>query len=74
MIKIRLSRTGARNKPFYRIIAIDERKKGSGVALDILGYWSPGGKIKSIDKTKIKGWLGKGAQISPAVAKLIKGD
>lgn len=74
MIKIRLSRTGARNKPFYRIIAIDERKKGNGVPLDILGYWAPGGEIKSIDKTKIKGWVGRGAQISPAVAKLIKGD
>ena len=72
MIKIRLARLGSRKKPFYRIVAIDERKKGSGVPLDVIGFWHPSEQKKEIDKTKIDYWCQRGSQISPAVAKLIK--
>ena len=41
MIRIRLNRKGVKNKPFYRIVAIDSKKKRGGKALAILGYWNP---------------------------------
>lgn len=71
MIKIRLARGGTKNAPFYRIVAIDERRKREGKALDILGYWHPAKDDKKIDKEKVKHWVGKGAQITKAVKKLI---
>lgn len=71
MIKIRLSRMGPRNKPFYRIVAIDERQKKSGVALEVLGYYQPSLNKVELNKEKVNSWVKKGAQISPAVAKLL---
>lgn len=72
MVKIRLVRLGTRNKPFYRIIAIDEREKGSGVPLEIIGFWHPSQDKIELDIKKINNWVGKGAQVSPAVKKLIE--
>lgn len=71
MIKIRLSRSGVPEKPFYRIVATDERKKLKGVPLDILGYWQPSKNIKKLDKAKLSFWTKKGAKITEAVSKLI---
>lgn len=71
MIKIRLSRTGPRKKPFYRIVAIDEKKKNKSRTLDVLGFWQPKKANVKIDKTKLKLWLEKGAKTTPAVDKLI---
>lgn len=71
MVKIRLVRLGKRNDPFYRVVAIDSEKKNIGEALDVLGYWNPREKVSKIDKKAIKEWQEKGAQISPAVTKLL---
>ncbi|KKS77638.1 MAG: 30S ribosomal protein S16 [Candidatus Woesebacteria bacterium GW2011_GWB1_43_14] len=71
MVKIRLSRGGKRNDPSYRIIAIDSRKKRGGESLAVLGFWHPKSKLIKIDRKKIDEWAEKGAQISPAVIKLI---
>ncbi|OGM13692.1 30S ribosomal protein S16 [Candidatus Woesebacteria bacterium RIFCSPLOWO2_01_FULL_39_23] len=71
MIKIRLARGGTKNKPFFRIVAIDERKKVRGSAIDLLGTWNPKKNTKIFDKTKIDAWIKKGAILSPAVKKLI---
>ena len=71
MVKIRLTRIGKRNDPFYRIIAIDSRKKRDGQALEILGYWNPREGKKEIDNSKINAWVKKGAQVSPGVTKLL---
>lgn len=71
MVKIRLTRSGVRNNPFYRIVATDERKKKSAIPLEILGYYHPRTKNLKIKKDKIDKWVGKGAQISPAVRKLL---
>lgn len=72
MVKIRLSRKGKKNKPFYRIVAVDEQKKRSGEALEILGFWDPANSELKLDSKKLKEWLEKGAQLTPAVKKLIK--
>lgn len=72
MVKIRLARSGATNDPFYRIVAIDTKRKRGGKPLEIIGYWHPAEGIKKIDTKKIDEWVKKGAQVSQAVVKLIK--
>ncbi len=71
MIKIRLARGGTKNKPFYRIVAIEESRKREGKPLDILGYWHPGKDTKKIDKKKLKFWIERGAKVTKAVEKLL---
>jgi len=70
MVKIRLARVGRKKDPFYRIVAIDERKSVAGAFLAILGTWNPREKKVELKKDEIKKWVAKGAQISPAVKKL----
>ena len=72
MIKIRLSRGGVKNKPFYRIVAIDSRRKRGGKPLDIIGYWFPSKDDVKVDNEKLKSWQDKGATITKAVSELIK--
>lgn len=72
MIKIRLSRSGVRNNPFYRIIAIDERKSIKGKFLDIIGNWHPAKKILKVNKELLDKWVKVGAKITPAVQKILK--
>lgn len=71
MVKIRLTKLGKRNDHFYRVIAIDESRKNGGQALEILGFWYPKKNDVKVDKDAIQKWVSKGAQVSPAVAKLI---
>jgi small subunit ribosomal protein S16 len=71
MIKIRLARGGTKNKPFYRIVAIEESRKREGKPLDILGYWHPAKDTKKIDKKKLKFWIERGAKVTKAVEKLL---
>jgi small subunit ribosomal protein S16 len=71
MIKIRLARGGVKNKPFYRIVAIEESRKRGGRPLDVIGYWNPQTNDLKIDKYKLKEWIEKGAQKTAAVDKLL---
>jgi len=74
MVKIRLTRAGARNRPFYRIVAMDERKPRDGRPLEMLGTFDP--KVNpeklSIRKDAVDAWLKKGAQLSPTVKSLLR--
>jgi len=72
MVKIRLSRGGVRNNPFYRIVAIDERKSTKGKVLDIVGNWHPAKKTLKVDKKILDKWVKVGAKITPAVEKLLE--
>lgn len=74
MVKIRLTRAGAKKRPFYRIIAIDERNKRDGRALEFLGTYdatSVPEKI-AIRSEALEAWLQKGARLSPTVASLVR--
>lgn len=71
MIKIRLNRRGVKNKPFYRIVAIDSKKKRGGEALAILGYWNPKKNEIKVKKDEVKKWIEKGAKMSQAVNSLL---
>ena len=72
MVTIRLSRLGKRNDPFYRIVAIEKRRKRAGKALANLGYWHPKKNDLEIKRDEIKKWVEQGAQISKAVQDLMK--
>lgn len=72
MVKIRLSRTGVRNHPFYRIVAIEDKKGPKGQFLDIVGYYHPAKKILKLDKKILDKWTKVGAEMSPAVEKILK--
>jgi small subunit ribosomal protein S16 len=74
MVKIRLTRVGAKKKPFYRVQAIDERKQRDGRALEFLGTYNPNANPATLDfdTEKIDAWLSKGAQLSDTVASLLK--
>ncbi|MFC1625452.1 30S ribosomal protein S16 [Patescibacteria group bacterium] len=72
MVKIRLARRGKKNAPFYRIVAVDSRKKRSGGVLENLGWWDPQQNKFLLDKKKVDAWVKKGAQITQGVRKLTK--
>lgn len=74
MVKIRLTRGGAKKRPYYRVIAIDNREKRDGRALQYLGTYNPmtnPARIK-LDTEGIAAWVAKGAQLAPSVKGLIK--
>lgn len=74
MVKIRLTRMGAKKKPFYRIIVADERAPRDGRFIEELGYYDPNmdPAVVKVDDEKAKAWLAKGAQPTATVAKLLK--
>lgn len=73
-VSIRLTRKGAKKKPFYRIVAIDRRQKRDGDFLDTLGHYDPTSNPADIviNQEKLEKWLSQGAQCSDTVASLIK--
>lgn len=73
MLMIRLSRIGRKGEAKYRVVVKEKRSKRGGAAKDVVGYYEKGvGKsTKDIDLKKISYWKSKGAQLSPAVEKII---
>ena len=72
-VKIRLSRLGKKKRPYWRIIAVDSRKKRDGAFLDNLGTYDPmKHEIIQLHKELLDSWVAKGAQCSSAVKKLIR--
>lgn len=73
-VVIRLTRRGAKKKPFYRVVAADKRCPRDGRFLEILGTFDPlkeEDNIK-IDTEKAKAWIAKGAKPSKTVESLLK--
>jgi small subunit ribosomal protein S16 len=73
-VRIRLSRVGATKRPSYRVVAIDSRRPRDGRALEILGFYDPRTEPATVklDAERIQAWIGKGAQPSEMVARLIR--
>ena len=73
MVKIRLTRMGAKKHPFYRLVAIDERKRRDGRPLEYLGTYDPMLKSGGINLRlePIDAWIAKGAQLSEAARNLV---
>lgn len=74
MVKIRLARYGARNRPFYRIVVADSRAPRDGRFIEKVGFYDPlrDPPYIEVNKEKIKEWLRKGAQLTDTVAGLLK--
>ncbi|MBI4035100.1 MAG: 30S ribosomal protein S16 [Candidatus Chisholmbacteria bacterium] len=73
MLKIRLTRTGKRSQPSYRIIVVERRSKRDGKYLTSLGYYNPlthPATIK-VDKNRYQDWVNRGAQPTPTVRSLV---
>ena len=75
MVKIRMMRMGSKKSPFYRVMAIDERKQRDGRPLEFLGTYDPRVNPPSValNLDGIDGWLGKGAQLSDTVRSIVNG-
>ena len=71
MVKIKLARFGRKKGAFYRIVAVDSRKKRDGAVLEVLGFFNPKKGDKEIKKEALSAWLKKGAQITEGVKKLL---
>lgn len=71
MLKIRLSRTGKKHEPHYRIVVVERRSKRDGKTVDQIGHWHPKEDKLVFDKKAYAGWVGKGAQPTEVVRKLI---
>jgi small subunit ribosomal protein S16 len=76
MVIIRLSRSGAKKNPYYRIRVADSRNANSGSFIDSLGFFNPLARGKEekirIDLPLLDKWLKNGAQITPRVKTIIK--
>ena len=76
MVTIRLSRTGAKKKPFYHIVVTDSRKKRDGRSIERLGFFNPSATGQEVplrvDMERVDYWVSQGAQTSDRVAKLLK--
>ena len=76
MVKIRLSRVGAKGRPFYHIVVTDERNKRDGRSIERLGFYNPIASGKdvelSFDTSRADHWVGKGAQMTAKVKFLHK--
>jgi small subunit ribosomal protein S16 len=74
MVKIRLSRAGAKKRPFYSIVAIDGHARRDGRPLEYLGTYDPVTTPKKlqIDTEKIEAWVKRGAQVSDRVTALMR--
>ena len=66
-------RIGTKNRPFYRIVAVDDRKKRTGGYLDLIGTYNPLTTPKEIkiDQEKVDAWVKKGAQLSHGYLRII---
>lgn len=74
MVVLRLRREGTKNRPFFRIVAADQRFKRDGRFLEILGHYDPLKKddnvVMKLDRAQF--WIDRGAQPSDTVTSLIK--
>jgi small subunit ribosomal protein S16 len=73
-VRIRLTRKGAKKRPFYRIVAADSESPRNGRFLEVLGYYDP---LKDpaqihIDEDKTNKWIQRGAQLSETVRSLLR--
>ncbi len=74
MVRIRLTRKGARNAPFYRVVVADSRSPRDGRFIESLGYYDPteSPQIVSLNAERARHWLDLGAVPSGTVMSLFR--
>ncbi|MFM2241492.1 MAG: ribosomal protein [Verrucomicrobiota bacterium] len=73
-VALRLNRKGTKDRPYYKIVAVDSRKRRDGRFIEQLGTYDPmkEGENYTLDLEKADKWLGTGAQPSETVASIIR--
>src|SRR5262249_53793508 len=74
LLSIRLTRMGAKKKPFYRIVVTEKRSKRDGRFVEILGQYDPHRKpfYVQLNRERVNYWIERGAQPTETVRSLIK--
>lgn len=76
MVVIRLSRGGAKKRPFYNMVVADSVRARDGRFIERVGFYDPkapeGREALRVDLERVKLWAGKGAKLSPTVTRLVK--
>ena len=76
MVVIRLARGGSKKRPFYSLVAADSRNRRDGRFIERVGFYNPvageGQENLRIALDRVEHWKSNGAQLSPAVARLVK--
>ena len=73
-VRIRLTRKGAKKRPFYRIVAADSDAPRDGKFLEVLGRYDPltdPAQI-TVDEEKVNKWIQRGAKVSETVRSLLR--
>jgi len=70
---IRLSRTGARKQPHYRVVVIEKERARNGRPVEVVGTYNPRTTPASIElkRERIDYWVSKGAKMSDRVSKIV---
>jgi small subunit ribosomal protein S16 len=73
VLMIRLSRTGARKQPQYRVVVIEKERARNGRPVEIVGTYNPRTSPASIElkRERIDYWVSKGARMSDRVSKIV---
>ena len=73
MLMIRLSRTGARKQPQYRVVVIEKERARNGRPVEVVGTYNPRTEPASIElkRERIDYWVSKGARMSDRVGKIV---
>ncbi|MGD0099851.1 MAG: 30S ribosomal protein S16 [Acidobacteriota bacterium] len=74
MLKIRLTRMGAKKKPFYRVVVMERRQRRDGSFVEVVGHYDPtvNPPIVELNMDRVHHWLACGAQPSETVHSLLK--
>ena len=72
MVRIRLRRMGLRSRPSYRVVATDSRQARDSKYLESVGSYDPRSKQLNLNLERVNYWLGRGAQASDTVSRLMK--
>ena len=74
MLTLRLNRQGTKDRPFYKIVAVDSRKRRDGRYIEQIGSYNPmqDGVNYTLDVAKAEDWISKGAQPSDTVGDILK--
>ena len=73
-VRLRLTRVGARKDPVWRVVVADQRSKRDGRVIEIVGRYNAqtNPSTISLDEDRIRQWLGRGAQPTSTVKKILR--
>lgn len=74
LLRIRLTRMGAKKKPYYRVVVTERRTARDGSFVEIVGHYNPVSNPPAIDlkMDRVRHWIGCGAQPTETVRSLIR--